>query len=442
VSAAEEQPADEPADEPGGEEPVPEAAVEEQPAADEAAAEPAVEEPPAATEPAVEEPAADEPAAEPAAEVPIAEEPAVEPVVEEPAAEPAVEEQPAADEPATEAPEPATERVEGTEPAVDSYAAEQAARSVDFKEGVGVKFMVGVDGSNVSMQAFKAAVHMLQKGDMLLVYHCSNPGRYKEMAPAFQPDCIKGAFESEAIKADICFNHRIDYVFETKQSPTDKIRTKILTYAHKNKVDVLVLGSYGSKSRESEDEGVEYVGTSAIEAVQNAHCTTVLVKNTTNVPDYKDATPASFLVGVDGSDIAHQGFLQAAHLCQRKDRLVTLTLGETIPTRSSKVPLCFRPEIIQERYTEELQLLGYGQEAVLERCPSGMSIASKFIKNAEERDISFLVFGSVGLSGRQAQLGSVAKRCVEKAKCGVIVVKLSSRDLRPAESLEHKGVQS
>merc|ERR1711871_312656 len=281
---------------------------------------------------------------------------------------------------------------------------------------------------------------MMQKGDMLIVYHCSNPGRYKDKSANFDPYVIRSNFEAEAIKADV--QCRIDYVHEDKENASDKIREKILNYAHGNKVDVLVLGSYGSKGHAHSKHGMERIGTSAFEAIRNAHCTSIVVKPTTKVPDPTDRDNherASFLVGVDGSDIAHQGFLQAAHLCQREDKLITMTLGESIPSRSSKVPLCFRPEVIQERYSEELQEMGLGTEAVLERCPSGMSIPTKFIKVAEERDVSFLVFGSKGLSGSGAVLGSVANMCVKKARCGVVVVKLSSRDLRPGETLAGKG---
>lgn len=257
--------------------------------------------------------------------------------------------------------EPAGEETpaEATEKPADEYGDEVKARSATFHEGVGVKFMVGVDGSDVAHNAWKAAVHMMQKGDMLVVYHCSNTGRYKERSENFDPDVIKSFFETEAIKADITFTHRVDYVIEDKQNPSDKIREKILKYANENAVDVLVLGSYGSKGFANSKFGKERIGTSAFEAVRNARCTSVVIKPTTKVPDPTDKESpdcASFLVGVDGSDIAHQGFLQAAHLSQRKDKLVTLTLGETIPSRSSKVPLCFRPEVIQERYSEELQV--------------------------------------------------------------------------------------
>jgi len=319
----------------------------------------------------------------------------------------------------------------------DEYAAQVKARDESYIEGVGVKFMVGVDGSDVSFKAWQAAIQMMQKGDMLIVYNCSNPGRYKTMSANFDPEVIKSKFETEAIKADIAMKFRIDYVHEDKENASDKIRTKVLAYAAMQKVDVLVLGSYGSKG--TKDKGMERIGSCALQAVTSAHCTCVLVKLSTPIPDGRDE-PMKYMVAVDGSDIAHQGFIQAAHLCQRNDDLTTITLGEYIPTRATKVPLCFRPEIIQERYSEELRNMGYNSTAVLEKCPSGMSIPTKFMKEAEDREANFLVIGSKGLSGSSAALGSVANACIRKARMGVVVVKLSSRDLRPEEILESKGL--
>ena len=120
-------------------------------------------------------------------------------------------------------------------------------------------------------------------------------------------------------------------------------------------MDVLGLGAYGSKGYDHSKFGMERVGTTAFEAVRNAHCTSVIIKPTTKVLwvdvrvcladsaiDLQVPNPyvaetggeehACYLVivttttatrglctvlsmsktqvGVDGSDIAHQGFLQ------------------------------------------------------------------------------------------------------------------------------------
>ena len=61
----------------------------------------------------------------------------------------------------------------------------------------------------------------------------------------------------------------------------------------------------------------------------------VVVKNAT--PERKPGEAARFLVGVDGSDISHKGFLQSSHLAQRADSMITMTIGETDPTRRFKV---------------------------------------------------------------------------------------------------------
>ena len=45
---------------------------------------------------------------------------------------------------------------------LDDYAQEVKDRSSQFQPGVGVKFMVGVDGSDVAETAWRTAVHMMQ----------------------------------------------------------------------------------------------------------------------------------------------------------------------------------------------------------------------------------------------------------------------------------------
>merc|ERR1711998_33639 len=96
--------------------------------------------------------------------------------------------------------------------------------------------------------------------------------------------------------------------------------------------------------------------------------------------------------------------------------------------------------MIQERYNELLAEMHLG-EAMLEYPRPDMSLARHFIEASERPGIeaNYLVFGSKGLSGRRAALGSVAAYCVKHARVGVVVIKDSSRELRPREELMNKG---
>merc|ERR1719313_529550 len=279
----------------------------------------------------------------------------------------------------------------------------------------------------------------MMPNDKLIVYHCSNPARYADMSPSFHPDAIMATFESQAIS----LGHdpaslkgpdaSIEFVIEEKQSATDKIRDKITKFASKAKVDVLFLGSFGAKGQDKpghkQEVGLERVGASAQACIEKATCTCVIVKSQT--PKRGDE-PARFLVGVDGSDISHKGFLIGCHLAQRSDSLLAMTIGETDPTRRFKVPLCFRPEMIVERYNELLSEMHLG-EAMIEYPKPEIGLGRHFIEASEREGVeaNYLIFGSKGLSGRRAALGSVAAYCCKHARVGVIVVKESSRELRP-----------
>ena len=121
------------------------------------------------------------------------------------------------------------------------------------------------------------------------------------------------------------------------------------------------------------------------------------------------------------------------------------------------MPVCFRPEIIVQRYNELLAEMHMG-EAMLEYPNHAIGLGRHFIEASEREEVSahYLVFGSKvslslccfrqliedvqGLSGGKAALGSVAAYCVKHARVGVMVVKASSRDLRTDEVLNGKGV--
>lgn len=289
---------------------------------------------------------------------------------------------------------------------------------------------------------------MMQPCDKCIVYHCSNPMRYPDMAPSYHPDIIMNSFKTQAISLGVDPTAlegptaRFEFVVEEKSSIDDKIRDKICQYASFNKVDVLFIGSFGTKGQDKPGyatNGLERVGSAAQACVERCCCTVVVLKNCQ--PD-RGQEPAKFMVGVDGSDISHRGFIQGCHLAQRADSLITVTIGENDPARRFRTPLCFRPEMIVERYNELLQDMHMG-EARLEHPAPGVSLGKHLCKLAEDPqhniEANYMIFGSKGLSGRRAALGSIAAFCVKHARCGVIVVKDSSRDLRKAEDLHEKG---
>lgn len=85
------------------------------------------------------------------------------------------------------------------------------------RQATPLKVMVAVDGSALAEKAFYTAARLLRKGDEMIIYHVTNPGRYQEMAASFHPDTIKSEFETHAIKADINMSHKVEFVLEEKK---------------------------------------------------------------------------------------------------------------------------------------------------------------------------------------------------------------------------------
>eukprot|EP00656_Telonema_subtile_P057389 TRINITY_DN9422_c0_g1_i1.p1 TRINITY_DN9422_c0_g1~~TRINITY_DN9422_c0_g1_i1.p1 ORF type:complete len:325 (-),score=91.91 TRINITY_DN9422_c0_g1_i1:65-1039(-) len=309
------------------------------------------------------------------------------------------------------------------------------------------KFRVGVDGGERSFKAFCEAFAMLQRNDKLIVYHCSNPGRYAEMAPCFHPDVIMSKFETEAIKygmdpslINAGANPTIEMVIEEKQHPSDRIRDKIVQFVSAQQIDVLFLGTFGAKGQDKpgavNKEGLERVGSSAQAAVERAWSSVVIIHS--RVPARMPGSQARFLVAVDGSDLSHKGLMAACHLAQPADTVLAMVLSRDDST--GYVPMCFRPEAIAERYTELLSE-EYKLGSTLLESTGRKSVGRYLVDAAEREDVhaSYLVLGSRGMSSREAYLGSVAKFCMQHVRVNMVVVKEQSSELRPQEDLTLKG---
>eukprot|EP00657_Telonema_sp_P-1_P012284 TRINITY_DN8769_c0_g2_i2.p1 TRINITY_DN8769_c0_g2~~TRINITY_DN8769_c0_g2_i2.p1 ORF type:complete len:249 (-),score=78.65 TRINITY_DN8769_c0_g2_i2:101-847(-) len=228
-----------------------------------------------------------------------------------------------------------------------------------FIPGVGVKLMVAVDAvspvcwtkpeSPLSHKAFTEAFAMLQPGDKLVVYHCTNPARYPDMSSEFQPEVIMESFRNLAMEYGLDAqelegeNPTIEFVIEEKSSAEDKIRDKLVNFARTNRVDVLFLGAFGVKGAvkgsASLDEGEHRAGASAQAAVERAPCTVVVLKPSS--PARKIGADVRFLVAVDGSKISYKAVTQTAHLSQSGDTVIAMTIGRQ--TDSAEVPAHYRP---------------------------------------------------------------------------------------------------
>jgi len=292
-------------------------------------------------------------------------------------------------------------------------------------------FVVGIDGSDISWAAFHAACRMIdRKKDTMWAYHVTNPGRYKDMPLNYQPDTLKNNFESLSIREEVSDCVNVNWMCEEKASVDSKVRDMICSFAHKKTADVLILGAYGTKGKQTwsgkSTGDRDKLGSAAYNAVHTSFCTCVIIKNDNGIAVNTEAAAKQhlkYMACVDGSDLAHDGYKVAAGLARRDfDPVVACTL-ET-PQSINHIPHCFRPDIIVERYTEANQMYvtpGMGEVLAIQR--NRMSVPKQLCDVADTSGAVFIAFGSQGLSGGKAAMGSVANYALKKGHCCVIIVK-------------------
>jgi len=258
--------------------------------------------------------------------------------------------------------------------------------------------MVPVDGSNMAIRAFGIAAKILKcydksdkdKNDKLIVYHVTNPGRYKEMAASFHPDTIQGTYDTEAIKLDINHQFNIQFVTEEKADENDKIREKIRRYADEH-ADCVIMGSFGYKKAQQED--FASIGTTT--ALVTTGCKAVAVV----VP--RDACAGTserkrFLAAVDGSDMSHCAVEEGLRYMQKGDYM-QLVYVETDQNTSGY-------EIVKKYDQWLCNNKVKGCCKVVKKSP-GVSIADEILDVAEGEDplgefgkVDMIIMGSNGLS--------------------------------------------
>eukprot|EP00656_Telonema_subtile_P013377 TRINITY_DN1679_c0_g1_i1.p1 TRINITY_DN1679_c0_g1~~TRINITY_DN1679_c0_g1_i1.p1 ORF type:complete len:327 (+),score=66.86 TRINITY_DN1679_c0_g1_i1:191-1171(+) len=309
-------------------------------------------------------------------------------------------------------------------------------------------FVVGVDGSNIAMQAFHATCRMLdRRKDKLYLIHVTNPGRYQEMAPCFHPDTIRSTFETAYIREDLMplqASGNLEFEIREKTTPADKVRHMVTEFAHEKGADVLVLGSYGAKSTASGGSSMERIkrregpGTTAVYAVQHAQCTCVLIKESEFAESVEQAQKqrVKYMVAVDGSDVSHEGYMMATALASPTDEMDVVSLER----HEDNTPAALSGAAIEERYNDENAVyFPTGTMSLVDRNSDerAQTVPERLCHLAMERSATLLCLGSEGLSGASTRphtqmmfedhwtpgLGSVANWALNKGRCSVLVVK-------------------
>lgn len=309
-----------------------------------------------------------------------------------------------------------------------------------------IKWLVPVDASQNAVKAFHYCCKLVGRHDEITVYHVTNPGRYPDMAPMYQPDVIKSQFESEAIKGDIAMTHKWQFVVEEKKKDGKKIREMIRDYAEHH-ADIVVLGSFGAKfERKTHNDKNEAtfhcIGTTA--AMVTRGCKAQVIVVSPNANDLAIRGQRRFLVAVDGSDLAHHAYEKACSLMRKGDYLQVVFI-ETDANFGKEICNAYSHDMLSSK------IKGIARSFPLQGEKTGENIAKQILGIAESDGIEFgrtdiLVHGSHGLSvdlpaaseeeaTRQQYLqkrhevekrGSVAHALLENSRSAVMVATVDS----------------
>jgi len=280
-----------------------------------------------------------------------------------------------------------------------------------------MRFMLGWDGSEVSNTALKLTISsLLSNDDQLSVYHCTKPSRHPRLQrPELQPESLQKALTE--LKEELNVQGEIEVDIEEKEGVTDQICNKITSFAEQRGVDVLVLGSEGSKADSS--SSVEHCGisSSGVAAAESGG-TTVLVR-----PSHKIKDNHIFAVALDA--FPHPAFDIAKKLCKVGDQLEVHIVG----TKSYTDPIKFR--CLENLQQDSGNFAEYS--VIPSTLPEKATIGSVLAHVAEMLPHnSFMALGAkgTGLSCDGAgtmhkesndSLGTVAKWCLSRAGISIIV---------------------
>jgi nucleotide-binding universal stress UspA family protein len=312
-----------------------------------------------------------------------------------------------------------------------------------------IKYLVCVDGSEVSHTAFQATKNLMTRkmGDKIEVLHICD--RTKSYLPFdLQPDYIKMTYEMELLsipkeqqtittlnKTDERLTNGITTVLTAKDlickyanDPTfpdgiDKVPTHDVP-------DLLVLGIVGRKGPKMSPK---IFGSASDYSMRKARCSSLIIK--TNIPSRGTSgmKPRIFVVAVDGSQSSHEALLKTIQLCDRNRDVVNVV--HFFDGRVTNNDLNAKdPNDLKTYYQNVMNDANVirGTVVVVEK-QIGVTYGESIVAFAFDNGCHILSLGTDGMTafctGKQVdneggKFGSTSDYCVKNAKCNVMVSKV------------------
>jgi nucleotide-binding universal stress UspA family protein len=272
------------------------------------------------------------------------------------------------------------------------------------------RYVVGVDGSELSLRAFQTATALMHGEDTLEVLHVADP--MKEGLPYDStPEAIEAFYTAKLVSA----LPRARWRYITKvRTLGESTKAALCRYVNDDShhFDVLVVGVTGRKGPK-DDPSV--LGSTADYSLREAHMTSVLVRNRTFPAD------AIFAVGTDGSESAHRAVTAACTMAQRGQTVIVFHIED--PKEEKEADAKYTAAAIRARYESGLTSDATVRFAVHRKAPLE-TISSAIISFAREHDATYIVIGADGVGAHvsgTSTWGSVSDNVVKHAKCTVVV---------------------
>ena len=315
-------------------------------------------------------------------------------------------------------------------------------------EHTAMKYLVGVDGSEISHVAYSAARSLMtrQNGDKIEILHICD--RSKTYLPFdLQPDYILRMYDR--LLLDVPKDQKSITVLNKPSNDDPEgyalnlkgTKAVVCKYASDMTYpdgidgvpthdcpDILVVGMVGRKGPKLNPH---VLGSAVDYSMRNVACACLVVKTSIPSRGNSNMKPRTFVVAIDGSKSSHQSFLNTMRMCDKKRDIVTCVIfyDSRVAILDSRI---IDPNDIAEKYRVLLNEAGVTRSSSLAMEKGlGFSFGECLINFAFDNDAHVLSLGTDGMKkflnngshGSSAGLGSTSDYCIKKCKCNVLISK-------------------
>jgi nucleotide-binding universal stress UspA family protein len=194
-----------------------------------------------------------------------------------------------------------------------------------------------------------------------------------------------------------------EWVCREKQEGASTLQS-LTTVAERQRIDILVLGSYGRKG-----EKLEMLGTTSDGALRSSHASICIVRSTST----KIGNACRYTFASDGSHASGIAFSVLVHFLALPSDIINVVIVTTHDGGHDQE--------VADHYASVLKEANLAGSAVIKRLPATKPIHSGILDYVNEQSTDILVIGVSGYGAKK--LGSVSETISREALCTTLVIK-------------------